>query len=55
MWGPLGTRLAVNKISRYLKGTYTYGMSLKRPSHLSLDGFFDADWAIDHDYLRSMT
>lgn len=29
-------------------------MTLKRPPHLSLDGFFDADWASDRDDLRSM-
>lgn len=46
---------AVKRILRYLKGTLTYGMTNKRPLHLSLVGFFNANWGSDPNDRRNMT
>ncbi|KAJ0844517.1 putative RNA-directed DNA polymerase [Helianthus annuus] len=35
----------VKRILRYLKGTAAYGLHYTRPSHTSLLGYSDADWA----------
>lgn len=44
---PLDTHLEAIKGLRYLNGTFTYGMTLKPPLHLSLVGLSDADWGYD--------
>lgn len=44
---------AVQHILRYLKGTFDYGLLLRKPHHLSLQGFADSDWASDPDDRRS--
>lgn len=52
---PLDTHFeAVERILRYLKGTLTHGMTLKRSSHY-LVGFSYVDWVSDSDDRRSMT
>lgn len=35
----------VKRILRYIKGTLAFGLSFTKPSHQSLIGFSDADWA----------
>lgn len=53
---PLDTHFkAVKRILRYLKGTLSYGMVLRRSVLLSLVGFSDADWGSDSDDCRSIT
>lgn len=53
---PLDTHFkAVKRIMRYLKGTLSYGMVLRRSALLSLVGFSDADWGSDPDDRRSIT
>lgn len=53
---PLDTHLkVVKRIFRYLKGTSTYRMTIKRPLYLSLVGYSDANWGNDLDDRRSMT
>ena len=39
----------VKHIIRYLKGTLSHGLWLRRSTNLSLIGFADADWAFDLD------
>lgn len=47
---PLNTHFkAVKRILRYLKGTLSYGMVLRRSALLSLVGLSDADWGSDPD------
>lgn len=40
---------AVKRLLRYLKGTYSHGIFLRRNNPLSLHAYSDADWAGDSD------
>ena len=44
---------AVKRILRYLAGSTTHGLHLRRPSQLTLNAFADADWGSDPDDRKS--
>ena len=44
---------AIKRILRYLKGTISFGLTLKACPNLNLFAFCDADWACDPDDRRS--
>ena len=46
---------AARQIFRYVKGTIDYGFLYKRTKDYKLVGYYDADYAGDHDTRRSTT
>lgn len=44
---------AAKRVLRYLAGTQSHGILLRRGTPLTLHGFFDADWAGDAEYFLS--
>lgn len=56
MHSPTTTHVqALKHLLRYLKGTFHYGLLLRRDSPLQLHAFTDADWAGDKDTFHSTT
>ena len=46
---------AVRRILRYIKGTLSFGLLYKKGEIMKVAGYCDADYAGDHDTLRSTT
>ena len=46
---------AVRRILRYVKGTIDNGLLYKKGEDCKLIGYYDADYARDHDMRRSTT
>ena len=46
---------AINRILRYLAGTWSHGLLLQPSPHLTIVAFVDADWGSDPDDRKSIS